>query len=77
MVDKLNAVFVRLAGSNLAPFWETMSRNWFLKLLCLVLAFVVWQGVRQSNSQEMVVQEVPVTIAVERGMAVLEQSTMW
>lgn len=75
MVDKLNAVFVRLAGSNLAPFWETMSRNWFLKLLCLVLAFVVWQGVRQSNSQEMVVQEVPVTIAVERGMAVLEQST--
>lgn len=75
MADKFESIFAKMAGSNLAPFWETMSRNWFLKLLCLVLAFVVWQGIRESTNYEVVVQEVPVTITAGEGLAVLDQST--
>jgi len=75
MADKFESIFAKMAGSNLVPFWETMSRNWFLKLLCLVLAFVVWQGIRESTNYEVVVQEVPVTITAGEGLAVLDQST--
>ena len=75
MSDRAKSLFQRMVGFNLSPFWETMSRNWILKLICLVLAFVVWQGIRDSNSYEVVVQEVPVTITTGDGLAVLDQST--
>ncbi|QHI68629.1 CdaR family protein [Tichowtungia aerotolerans] len=75
MGDRLKSMFERLAGVSLAPFWGTMSRNWILKLICLVLAFAVWQGVRESTSYEVVVQDVPVTITAGPGLAVLDQST--
>jgi len=64
-----------LMSSTLAPLWETMTRNWMLKLLCLVLAFAVWQGVRESNSHEMVVADVPLVVTAGDGHAVLEQSS--
>jgi YbbR domain-containing protein len=73
--DKLNNIFQRLAGFNLAPFWSTMSRNWILKLICLGLAFAVWQGVRESTSHEKVVSGIPLTITAGNGFAVLDQSS--
>lgn len=74
MSDKTKSMVQRMAGSNLSPFWMTMSRNWLLKLLCLGLAFVVWQGVNQSNSHEEIVRDVPLSITVGDKFAVLDQS---
>jgi YbbR domain-containing protein len=75
MSGKRKSLFQQMVDSTLAPFWGTMSRNWLLKLICVGLAFAVWQGIRQNNSHEMVVQEVPVRITVGKGLAVLKQST--
>jgi len=62
-------------SSNLASFWGSMTRNWLLKLVCLVLAFAVWQGIRESTGKEVVVQDVPVVITAGEGFAVQAQST--
>ncbi len=74
MTDKKNRILQVLVNSSLAPFWETVSRNWMMKLLCLILAFAVWQGVRESTSFETVVSGVPVSIETGEGYAVLDQS---
>ena len=60
---------------SLTPLWGTVRRNWVLKLLCLILAFAVWQGVRESTSFEVVVADIPVIITAGDGHAVLEQSS--
>ncbi len=65
----------RLVSSNLAPLWETVTRNWMLKILCLVLAFAVWQGIRESTSFEVVVADIPLTVTASAGHAVLETSS--
>lgn len=75
MGDRLKSFFDRMAGDNLASFWEPMSRNWVLKLFCLILAFTVWQGIRESTSYEVLLQDVPVTVTAGEGLAVLDQST--
>jgi len=67
--------FQKLVSSNLTPLWKTMTRNWFLKLLCLVLAFAVWQGIRESTSFEVVVADIPLLVTAGDGHAVLEQSS--
>ncbi len=61
--------------SRLSAFWLAVSRNWIMKLLCLILAFVVWQAVRENTSFEVMVSDVPVTVSVGEGLAVLDQST--
>ena len=65
----------KLMGSTLSPFWGTVTRNWILKLVCLVLALAVWQGIRESTSFKVEVVDVPVTIIAGDGLAVLDQST--
>lgn len=60
---------------SLAPLWQAVSRNWLMKSSCLVLAFFVWQSVRESTSFEVVVADIPVAVAAGPGLAVLEQST--
>lgn len=75
MSETRKRVFHRLINSSLSPFWETVSRNWILKLLCLLLAFGVWQGIRESISNEVVVADVPVSILAGEGRAVLSKST--
>jgi YbbR domain-containing protein len=62
-----------LAG--LLPVWQVMSRNWMMKLLCLVLAFVVWQSVRETTSFEVMVTDIPVIVTAGEGLAVFDQST--
>ncbi len=64
-----------LMRSNLVPLWGTVTRNWMLKLLCLALAFAVWQGIRESTSQEMVVADIPLMVTAGDGYAVLETSS--
>lgn len=55
--------------------WGMISRNWMMKLLCLALAFAVWQAVRENTSFEMMVSDVPVTVTAGEGRAVFDQST--
>lgn len=59
----------------MASFWEVMSRNGVLKIVCLILAFAVWQGIRENTSFEVVVDDIPVVITAGHGLAVLDQST--
>lgn len=74
MTDKKNRILQALVNSSLAPFWETVTRNWMMKVLCLILAFAVWQAVRESTSFETMVSGVPVSIVTGEGFAVLDQS---
>lgn len=62
-------------SSSLSALWLAVSHNWMMKLLCLVLAFAVWQAVRENTSFEVVVSDIPVTVTVGDGLAVLDQST--
>jgi YbbR domain-containing protein len=73
MTDKANRT-ERIINSSLTPLWASVSRNWILKLLCLLLAFGTWQGIRESTSYEAVVADVPVSITTGEGRAVLSKS---
>jgi YbbR domain-containing protein len=66
---------ISVRSFSLLPLWQVTSRNWVMKLLCLVMAFAVWQAVRENTSFEVVVADVPVTVTVGEGRAVLDQST--
>ena len=60
---------------SLKPVWRVLSRNRMMKLFCLLLAFAVWQAVRENTSFEVVVKDIPVTVTAGEGRAVLDQST--
>lgn len=75
MSDKLKQTVQRLLSFNLAPLWGSMTRNWMTKLICLVLAFAVWQGIRENTSYEVVVADIPVSINAGPNRAVLDMST--
>jgi len=60
---------------SLIPVWRVISRNWMMKLFCLLLAFAVWQAVRENTSFEVLVADIPVSVAASEGRAVLDQST--
>jgi len=64
-----------LINTNLAPLWGTVTRNGIVKVLCLVLAFAVWQWIRESTSFDVVVADIPLTVTAGNGHAVLEQSS--
>lgn len=65
----------RLRRNTGTPLREAMSRNLILKLVCLALAFAVWQSIRENTSFEAVVTDVPVKITAGDGLAILDQST--
>ncbi|MBM4153016.1 MAG: hypothetical protein FJ220_05805 [Kiritimatiellaceae bacterium] len=54
--------------------WRKLSHHWVIKVFCLIMAFVVWQTVRENTSFEVVVADVPVDVTVADGLAVLDQS---
>lgn len=60
---------------SLKPVWRSLTRNWLMKLLCIALAFAVWQSVRENISYEVVVADVPVTVTAGEGRAVSDKST--
>ena len=45
-----------------------------LKLLSLLLAVMVWYGIRRITSNEALIKDVPVVVRLDEGWAVLEQS---
>jgi YbbR domain-containing protein len=53
---------------------RAVSRNWMMKLFCLLLAFAVWQAVRENTSFEVMVADVPVSVTAGDGRAVFDQS---
>ena len=59
---------------SLKPLWKRISHNGLIKILCLGMAFVVWQSVRETTSFEEVVSDIPVTVTAGEGRAVLDQS---
>ncbi|MBI9019850.1 MAG: hypothetical protein JEZ10_01165 [Verrucomicrobia bacterium] len=63
------------ARLSLAPVRRAMTRNWILKLLCLALAFAVWQGIRENTSFEVVLADIPLVVNAGAGHAVLDQSS--
>jgi YbbR domain-containing protein len=65
---------IRLKGLNLAPLRRVFERSRLIKLFCLLLAFALWQAIRESTSFEMVVADVPVTVLAGDGRAVFHQS---
>ena len=75
MSDRRKQTVQRLISFNLASLRGTVTRNWIMKLVCLVLAFAVWQGVRERTSEEQVVSDIPVKITAGKGRAVLDMST--
>jgi YbbR domain-containing protein len=66
----LRVLIRRLPGALRAA----VSRNWMMKLLCLALAFAVWQGIRESTGFETVITQVPLQITAGEGYAVSDQS---
>jgi len=60
---------------SLMPVWRMLNRNRMMKLFCLLLAFAVWQAVRENTSFEVVVANIPVSVTAGEGRAVLDQST--
>lgn len=60
---------------GLGAVWGVLTRNGIMKILCILLAFAVWQVIRESTSHEVVVADIPVTIHVGAGRAVLDQSS--
>jgi len=60
---------------GLGLLWGAMTRNWILKLICLALAFAVWQGIRENTSFEVVLADIPLVVNAGAGHAVLDQSS--
>ncbi len=60
---------------SLKPVWRVLGRNRLMKLFCILLAFAVWQAVRENTSFEVLVADIPVTVTAGEGRAVLDQST--
>ncbi len=61
--------------TGVSAVWKRFTHSWVLKLICLVLAFAVWQGIRESTSFEVVVADIPLIVTAGDGHAVLEQSS--
>ena len=53
---------------------KVFGRNRMMKLFCLLMAFAVWQAIRENTSFEMVLNDVPIMVAAGEGRAVFDQS---
>lgn len=60
---------------SLTPVWKALNRHWLMKLFCLLMAFAVWQTIRENTSYEVVATDIPVTVTVGEGRAVSDLST--
>ncbi|MCF7817495.1 MAG: hypothetical protein K9M54_06415 [Kiritimatiellales bacterium] len=60
--------------NRVAQFLQTLRKEKWLLLLCLVLAFLAWQGIRKNIGFEVLVPDVLVDVSVPDGWAVWEKS---
>ena len=74
MMKRAFAGWSRIRGRGWTLVRNAATRNWIPKLVCLALAFAVWQSIRENTGFEAVVTVVPVRITAGEGLAVLDQS---
>ena len=60
--------------NSFSRFWKFLAGEKWLLLLCLVLGFLSWQGIRKNTGFEVSVPGVAVEVDVPEGWAVLEKS---
>ncbi|WP_372807594.1 YbbR-like domain-containing protein [Pontiella sp.] len=60
--------------SRLSRFMIQLNADKWLLLLCIVLAFLAWQGIRKNLGYEVSVSNIAVDISVPEGWAVWEKS---
>ncbi|HSR87423.1 MAG TPA: CdaR family protein [Pontiella sp.] len=60
--------------NRLSRYWHQFKREKWLLLLCLVLAFLAWQGIRRNIGFEVSVSNIMVDVDVPEGWAVWDKS---
>jgi YbbR domain-containing protein len=60
--------------NKLPRFWYQLRKDKMLILLCLVLAFLAWQGIRKNIGFEVSVSNIAVDVSAPSGWAVWEKS---
>jgi YbbR domain-containing protein len=61
-------------ASKLERLWKIVLHNKGLKAASLVLAFVTWYAIRSVINFETVVSDIPITVQVNPGWAILDRS---
>ena len=59
---------------SFSKFWKTLKTEKWLLLLCFVLGFLSWQGIRKNIGFEVSVSNVSIDVDVPEGWAVWEKS---
>lgn len=62
-----------MAASRLSQFARRLFKNWWLKLLALLLATISFYAIRGETSFE-VLYDVPLSVEVDPGIAILDQN---
>lgn len=57
-----------------AAIWAFLRRHPRERLLALFLAVIVWYAIREATSSEILIEDVPIEILRDEGLAVLDQS---
>jgi len=60
--------------NRLSKFWKFLAEEKWLLLLCFILGFLSWQGLRKNTGFEVSVSNIAVDVDVPEGWAVLEKS---
>ena len=60
--------------NSFSKFWKTLQAEKWLLVLCLILGFLSWQGIRKNIGFEVSVSNISVDIDVPEGWAVWEKS---
>jgi YbbR domain-containing protein len=60
--------------NNRTQFWSNLFRDRWLIILCLLLAFLTWHGVRRNIGNEIPISDVAVELQVPEGWAVWDKS---
>jgi len=60
--------------NRLSKLWGNMQKEKWLLLLCLMLAFLAWQGIRKNIGFEVSVSNISVDVDLPEGWAVWEKS---
>ncbi len=60
--------------NSFSKLWETLKTEKWLLLLCLILGFLSWQGIRKNIGFEVSVSNIPIDVDLPEGWAVWEKS---
>lgn len=57
-----------------SSLWTQVRKDWLLLVLCFILAFLAWQGIRKNTGFEVSVSNITVDVDAPSGWAVWEKS---